>query len=128
VLYVSNGHSTYAKSSYGQNAYLNAIDIKSGQLLWRSAPLVSNSANFLLYGDAIITGYGFTAEPHFLYVVNQKDGRVVQTIKMRKMVSYILAKGDNIYVRAYDTDYVFKATSKQRSGNAADGGKSNIKY
>ena len=109
VLYVSTGHSTYAKSSFGLNAYLNAIDTGSGRLLWRSQPLVSNSANFLLYQDAIITGYGFTQEQHFLYVVNQKDGRVVQTIPTRKSAAYILSKGDDIYVRTYDTDLVFKA-------------------
>jgi len=112
VLYVSNGHSTYARSSYGLNAYLTAIDVNSGRLLWRSAPLVSNSSNFLLYQDAIITGYGFSAEPHYLYVVNQKDGRVIQTIKLKKMAEYILNKGDNIFVRTYDTDYVFKASSQ----------------
>jgi outer membrane protein assembly factor BamB len=109
VLYVSNGHSTYAKSSYGQNAYLSAIDASSGRLLWRSAPLASNSSNFLMYKDAIITGYGFTAESHFLYVVNQKDGRIVQTIKLKKSPEYILKKGDSIFVRTYDTDYLFKA-------------------
>ena len=109
ILYVSNGHSTYARSSFNQNAYLNAIDIGSGRLLWRSQPLVSNSANFLLYHDAIITGYGFTQESHFLYVVNQKDGRIVQTIPVRKSPDYILNKGDDIYVRTYDTDLVFKA-------------------
>ena len=112
ILYTSNGHSTYAKSSYGLNGYLTAIELNSGRLLWRSAPLVSNSTNFLMYQDAIISGYGFTAEPHLLYVVNQKDGRVVQTIKVKKAVEYILNKGDTIFVRTYDTDYVFKATSQ----------------
>jgi hypothetical protein len=113
IVYVSNGHSTYARSSYGQNAYLTAIDAKTGRMLWRSAPLVSNSANFLLFEGAIITGYGFTAEPHFLYLLNQKDGQVVQTIKLKKSASYILRKGDDIYVRGYDTDYMFRAKSQQ---------------
>ena len=112
VLYVSTWHNTYARSSFGLNAYLNAIDVSTGRLLWRSQPLASNSANFLLYKDAIITGYGFTQEDHFLYVMNQKDGRIVQTIKLRKMAEYILNKGDDIYVRTYDTDLVFKAAEQ----------------
>jgi len=112
VLYVSTGHDTYARSSFGQNSYLNAIEIPTGRLLWRSRPLVSNTANFLLYGDAILTGYGFTQEQHFLYVVNQKDGRIAQTVPVRKAAEYILNKGDNIYVRLYDTDMVFKASGK----------------
>jgi len=57
----------------------------------------------------IIAGYGFTAESHFLYVVNQKDGRIVQTLSLKKSPEYILKKGDSIFVRTYDTDYVFKA-------------------
>ena len=112
VLYVSTGHNTYARSSFGLNAYLNAIDVATGRLLWRSQPLTSNSATFLLYKDAIITGYGFTQEDHFLYVMNQKDGRIVQTIKLKKMAEYILNKGDDIYVRTYDTDLVFKAAEQ----------------
>ena len=112
VLYVSTGHNTYARSSYGLNAYLNAIDVNTGRLLWRSAPLVSNSANFLLYQDAILTGYGFTDESHYLYVLNQKDGRIVQKITTKKMVEYILNKADDIYVRTYNLDYIFKASAQ----------------
>ncbi|HEY0760384.1 MAG TPA: caspase family protein [Acidisarcina sp.] len=109
TLYVSNSHNTYAKTSYGLNAYLNAIDLMSGNLIWRSAPLLDNASTFLLYKDAIIAGYGFSAENHFLYVLNKSDGRVAQTIKLRKSPEYILSKGDTIYVRTYDTDYVFEA-------------------
>ena len=35
VLYAENAHLTYASSSYGQNAYITAID-HSGKRLWRS--------------------------------------------------------------------------------------------
>ncbi|HEY0796964.1 MAG TPA: caspase family protein [Acidisarcina sp.] len=108
VLYVETSHSTYAKSSEGFNAYISAIDTKTGALLWRSAPLISNAKTFLLYKDAIIAGYGFTSEPDFLYVLNKRDGRVVQTLKLRKSPEYILDKGDKLYVRTYDTDYVFQ--------------------
>ena len=66
VLYVSHAHSTYAKSSKGYNAYISAIDLKTGQLLWHSQPLVSNAYDFLVKGDAIIAGYGFTAENDYL--------------------------------------------------------------
>ena len=112
ILYVSTAHSTYAKSSYGQNGYLSAIEVKTGRLLWQSQPLVSNSSNFLLYRDAIISGYGFTQEPHFLYVLNQKDGRVVQTLPTRKSVDTILNDGETIYVHTYDQDLVYKASEQ----------------
>jgi uncharacterized caspase-like protein len=120
ILYVSTAHSTYAKSSYGQNAYLTAIDIKTGRLLWQSQPLVSNSSNFLLHRDAIISGYGFTQEPHFLYVLNQKDGRVVQTLPTRKSVDTILNEGDTVYVHTYDQDLVYKASEQPARANVKD--------
>ena len=41
VLYVQNGHLTYAKSSYGQNAYITAIDAQTKRRLWRSKALVA---------------------------------------------------------------------------------------
>ncbi len=36
VLYVSHGHNTYAKSSFGMNAYVSAIDLGSMKALWHS--------------------------------------------------------------------------------------------
>ena len=46
VLYVSHSHNTYAKSSMGTNAYIIAVDLVTGKILWRSAPLVANASNF----------------------------------------------------------------------------------
>lgn len=114
VLYVSNFHSTYAKSSYGLNGYLTALDFKTGELIWRSRSLICNSQNFVLHRDVIIAGYGFTAEPHFLYVLSKNDGAILQTIPLRKMAERILVKGDKVFVRTYDTDYVFRCVPGAR--------------
>jgi hypothetical protein len=109
VLYVAHGHRTYAKSSQGMNAYLTAIDIRSGKPLWHSAPLVANATNFTFLDDQhLVTGYGFTAEPDFLYVLRAKDGAAVAKIPLKSGPSYILRKGDRLFVRTYDRDYVFR--------------------
>jgi hypothetical protein len=108
VLYVSNGHRTYAKSSGGQNAYLTALDATSGELLWRSAPLVANAANFVVDGGAILTGYGFTAEPDFLYVVDRSTGEVRDKIRVASGAAYLIRKDGRLFVRTYDTNYVFE--------------------
>jgi len=71
VLYVSHAHGTYARASGGSNAYITALDTTTGAVLWRSQPLVSNAANFELAGDTIIAGYGFTAEPDYLYLLDK---------------------------------------------------------
>ena len=41
TLYVETAHQTYAKSPYGQNGYVNAIDPQAAKLLWRSPALVA---------------------------------------------------------------------------------------
>ena len=112
VLYVAHGHRTYARSSHGMNAYLTAIDIKSGKPLWHSAPLVANATNFtLLDDDHLVTGYGFTAEPDFLYVLRAKDGAAVAKVPLKSGPSYLLRKGDRLFVRTYDRDYVFRVVN-----------------
>ncbi|MBL4685025.1 MAG: hypothetical protein JKY37_10575 [Nannocystaceae bacterium] len=107
VLYVSTGHHTYASSSGGRNAYLSAIDLDSGDLLWRSQPLVGNAMNFEIRDGWILTGYGFTAEPDFLYVLDATNGKVKSKVKVKSGPSVVLLKGDQLFVRCYDTDYVF---------------------
>ncbi|HJW92048.1 MAG TPA: hypothetical protein VJ901_00385 [Thermoanaerobaculia bacterium] len=90
---------------------LLAIDTKTKKALWHSAPLVSNASNFTFAGgDAyLVTGYGFTAELDFVYILRAKDGAVVARIPVRSGPEHLLAARDRIYVRTYNRDYVFEA-------------------
>jgi hypothetical protein len=106
TIYVSHNHMTYARSSKGMNAYITAIDTRSGRVLWRSRPLVSNANNFEVIGDLIVSGYGFTAEPDFLYLIDKKTGDVRQQLAVKSKADYIIHKNSKIYVRMYDTDVV----------------------
>ncbi len=108
ILYVANSHSTYARSSRGYNAYVTAIRIPDNRILWRSQPLVSNAHDFVVIGDAIICGYGFTDEPDFLYVLNKADGRVAQRVPVKTAPSDLVLHSDQLYVRTYNTDYTFE--------------------
>jgi hypothetical protein len=108
VLYVSLGHRTYAKESGGRNAYVTAIDPRMDRILWRSLPLVANSRNFLVLGDLILTGYGFTAEPDFLYLLDRGTGEVVGRHPVKSAPEHILLKDGLLYVRCYNTDDVFR--------------------
>lgn len=107
VLYVSTGHRTYAASSRGKNAFLSAIDLGTGQLLWQSAPLVCNAQSFIVHGDHLICGYGFTAEPDFLYVLERATGKTVSKLPLKSGPDYLIEKDSALFVRTYDTDYVF---------------------
>lgn len=106
VLYVSSAHHTYAKSSKGKNAFLTAVDTE-GALRWQSDPLVCNSTNFVVHGAYIICGYGFSKEDDFLYVISRADGKTVSKTPIKAGASYLVLKGNQLFVRGYDYDFVF---------------------
>jgi hypothetical protein len=108
TLYVATSHSTYASSSGGLNAYLSAIDLKTRKLKWRSGPLVANAGTFEIVGGTIVTGYGFTAEPDYLYVLDRTNGKVIARTSVPSGPEFIIRKGSLLYVRTYDHDLVVK--------------------
>lgn len=112
VLYISHSHKTYADSSRGLNGYITAIDLNTRGLLWRSAPLVSNAANFVVIGNTVISGYGFSAEPDYLYLLDSSNGKQVGRIALRTGPRYIIHKDDLVYVRTYNTDYQFRIVQR----------------
>jgi hypothetical protein len=116
VLYVSNGHPTYAADTKGRNAYLTAIDVKTGKILWRSRPLVSNARDFEIVGDVLVTGYGFTKEPDFLFLLDKKTGEVLVKQPVKSGPEHIVEKDGKLYVRTYNTDYIFEI--RQGAGGA----------
>ena len=112
TLYVSHGHNTYAKSSKGRNAYVSAIDTRSGRALWHSPALVSNSSNFEIVGNLLITGYGFTAEPDYLYVPSRDTGRIIERHAIKSGPDLVVARNDSLFVHTYNTDYVFELKAR----------------
>jgi hypothetical protein len=102
ILYVETAHSTYAKSSYGLNAYLNAVDLKTKKLRWRSPALVANADNFVLLNGVIVSGYGFTAEPDYLYAIDRANGRVVGRVLLPTGPERIVRHGNTLTVDTYD--------------------------
>jgi len=109
VLYVSISHLTYAESA-PSNAYIMAISLEDYSIIWKSEPLVCNSYNFEIVDDIIFTGYGFTAEPDYLFQIDRLTGMVLEQYKINSRVDYIICKDDKLYVRTYDTDYVFEVS------------------
>lgn len=107
ILYVSHSHNTYAESSNNMNAYITAINLEDRSILWRSDALVCNSVNFLIIDDVIISGYGFTAEPDYLYQINRYTGKVLDKILLKTAPEYLIEKTSVLYVRTYNTDYQF---------------------
>ena len=105
-LYLNLYHRTYAQDC-PENAYLICIDITSGEVIWISDPLVSNSCNFVIWGDNIITGYGFTAENDYIYLINRYNGKTMDRVKVKKSPDYFAVVNNRLWVRTYSYDYVF---------------------
>lgn len=107
TLYVSIAHNTYA-SSASHNAYVMALDMQNDyKVLWKSQPLVANSVNFEVIDDFIVCGYGFTAEDDYLYILDRYTGQELERIPLKSKAYYIFEIDDKLYVRTYNTDYVF---------------------
>jgi hypothetical protein len=120
VLYVATAHSTYAKSSGGKNAFVSAIDLNGGALRWQSAPLVANSENFLTIGDWIVCGYGFTAEPDALFVLDRATGKTAARAPLPSGPSQLVLKGGVLFVRTYDHDLTFRLEQPTAGVSARD--------
>jgi hypothetical protein len=106
TLYVATAHSTYASSSYGRNAYVNAIDLRTRRLVWRSPALVANAHNFVVVGNLIVSGYGFTREPDYLYALDRRTGRVRARLLLPSAPERIEVRGRSLEVDTYDRHVV----------------------
>jgi len=108
VLYVSNSHLTYATQTKSRNAYVSAIDLARKKTLWRSPALVANARTFVVTGDLIVAGYGFTAEPDYLYVLSRETGKVLDRLQVASAPEKITLRGSLLHVRTYDRQLVVK--------------------
>jgi hypothetical protein len=109
ILYLEISHWAYA-SEGPDNAYIVAIDINTGEVIFRSQPLVANGFNFLVVDDTIICGYGFTDEPDFIYLLDRYDGSVKEKIPVKSAPYQFELVDDTLYVATYNTEYEFKVT------------------
>ncbi|HKP19236.1 MAG TPA: hypothetical protein VJT84_12205 [Gaiellaceae bacterium] len=112
VLYVETAHLTYARSSYGLNAYLNAIDVGRRKLLWRSPALVANARNFAVLNTVIVSGYGFTAEPDYLYAIDRRNGHVRGRLLVPTAPERIARHGNVLTVDTYDRRLTVRVTER----------------
>lgn len=106
TMYVAISHNTYSSSSRGKNSYLAAIDITTGKIKWMTKPLTCNS-QFVITGNSIICGYGFSGEKHFVYVVDKNTGRRASTVLVKKSPELFSIMGTKVYSRMYAFDYTF---------------------
>ena len=88
------------------SCFMFAYDLKNDKLLWRSADQTYNSMNFVVKGDVILCGYGFTAEPDYLYQINRNTGEVIDRLSLKKAPYLIVEQDGKLYVHTYSYNYV----------------------
>lgn len=115
-----NGNNAYIEDGifYGAsvaNGYVNpgscfmfAYDLNEDKLLWRSAEQSYNTMNFIVKGDIIICGYGFTEEKDYLYQINKNTGEIIDKIELKKQPDLLVEQDGKIYVHTYSYDYVIE--------------------
>ncbi len=108
VLYVSNAHRLGSAGSSGLNGYITAIELKTLRVIWRSGPLVANSDNFIVTGDHLVTGYGFTDEDDYLFTLDRWTGQVTGRVRVPSAPEYLYLQDGLLHVRCYDTDLLFR--------------------
>jgi hypothetical protein len=102
TVYLANAHRTYAATTRNRNAYLTAVSADDGRVLWQSPALVANADRFAVVGDVIVTGYGFTAEPDWLYAIDRRSGALLGRLALPSAPEWITARGRTLTVRTYD--------------------------
>ncbi len=113
-----NGNNAYLKDGifYGasvtngyaepDSCFMFAYDLEQDKLLWRSADQSYNSMNFVVKGDVILCGYGFTAEDDYLYQINRNTGEILDRLKLKKKPDLLVEQDGKLYVHTYSYDYV----------------------
>ena len=115
-----NGNNAYLKDGifYGASVangyaqpntcFMFAYDLENEKLLWRSADQSYNSMNFVVKGDVLICGYGFTAETDYLYQINRNTGEIIDRLPLKKMPDLIVEQDGKLYVHTYSYNYVIE--------------------
>ncbi len=92
VLYFNEACQSYAAEAGRACSSLVAVDPRAPRVLWRTKPLTSNG-RFRLRGCYIVAGYGFTAEPDFLHLVDRATGDVLQKLPVASAPEALTLKG-----------------------------------
>ncbi len=111
TLYLAVIINAYSEAEPESN-YMVAVDPATGDVLWRSQPLVDNANNFQIIKDTIICGYGFTAEPDYIYLLDRFTGQEIQKIKVNSAPDQFEVVDDTLFVATYNTAYEFQIESE----------------
>ena len=79
--YFNEACQSYSLEAQGRCSSLVALDPFADAVRWRTPPLISRDV-FLVVGEYIVAGYGFTAEADALHLIRRSDGAVVADLSI----------------------------------------------
>lgn len=100
TLYVNEACQSYAKDAGGKCSSLLAIDPVAVKVTWRS-PFKTSNNRFLVLDRYILTGYGFTAEPDFLFLIRRDTGAVAAKRPISSAHEGMALEADGVTVRVW---------------------------
>ena len=87
-------------------------EARTGELLWRTPYLVSNNVFIFAGDDVIVTGYGFTDETDYLFLVDAGSGEVTSQTRLVSGHSYLEIKDDRLYVFTYRRHCIYESPAR----------------
>lgn len=84
-------------------AYVAALELTTGELLWRSEPGVASAANFVVHGAHLLT-----ARDDALFVLDRRTGATLSTHPLTGSPQYLLVRGRRLAVRTDAADHEFE--------------------
>ena len=106
-LYFNESCQSYSREAGGRCSSLGRVDPRARRVEWRTRPLVSNGI-FLVDGPWVIAGYGFTAEPDFLRLIDRETGAILFTQPLDTAADYMEMRGGRLYVTTTRSLYAFE--------------------
>ena len=85
AVWLSLGFNGYRREFPGGGNRVIGLDLCRGRILWQSKDASSNGG-LLLLGDYLVSPYGFTSEPRFLFVLDARSGAVLQQLPIVESV------------------------------------------
>jgi hypothetical protein len=107
----------YARETGGRGNLVLAGDLCSHSVAWRSRDMVSNAPAMLL-GEYLVTGYGFTREADWLYVLDRRTGHEVQRLRLPKAPEELRLSHGRLFVKIYDGYATFAVAGGSAAGPA----------
>ncbi len=119
VLLISNSCPVDAQSQENQenlNAYITALNLRDGSVIWRSDPMINSALNFELFGvwdngilneGVIVCGYG-SPENNNIYQISMTSGKILSETPIASAPDAFAYANGILYVHCLDRDYEFE--------------------